>query len=360
MPAFRRFRRRPRRATRAGVLGVAAWVLLSGASAGAVEVPFAATGAEQPWPVPAGVTRIHVIAIGGAGGLQGGFGAVATADLSVVPGSTLYVNVGGSATTAQGGFNGGGDARGPDAGGGGGASDVRSLSRTAADAQASLDSRLIAAAGGGGRGETGSELHELGANVYWGGAGAEAGAQGGGCTGGSTATCGGPGASTMGGSGGDRGGEQGQKGAGGKGALYVAAGGGGGGGLYGGGGGGGEASVPLSPAGCGAGGGGGSSGFAASAVNRSVVINSAGVAPAVEFTYTVTPDPPVITGTDPASPGSSAKPVVKGTVGGGAPTAIRVFANATCAGEPAASGSARRSSPGRGSRWRWRKARRCG
>jgi hypothetical protein len=179
----------------------------------------------------------------------------------------------------------------------------------------------------------------LGANVYFGGLGAEAGAQGGGCTGGSVATGGGPGASTMGGSGGERGGQQGQKGAGGKGALSIAAGGGGGGGLYGGGGGG-EASVPLSPAGCGAGGGGGSSGFAASAVNRSVVINSAGVAPAVEFTYTVAPDPPVITGTDPASPGSSAKPLVKGTVGGGAPTAIRVFTNSTCAGEPAASGSA--------------------
>jgi hypothetical protein len=339
---LRRAHRRPRRTTRAAVIGIAVSVVLPGASAGAVQaqVPFAATGAEQPWSVPAGVTRIHVIAVGGAGGLQGGLGAVATADLGVVPGSTLYVNVGGSATAAQGGFNGGGDAGGPEAGGGGGASDVRSLSRTAADAQASLDSRLIVAGGGGGRGETGTELFELGANVYWGGAGAEAGAQGGGCTAGAdAATGGGPGASTMGGGGGATGGETGQAGAGGKGALGVAAGGGGAGGLYGGGGGG-EAAVPLSPAGCGAGGGGGSSGFAASAVNRSLVINSAGVAPAVEITYTVTPDPPVITGTDPASPGSSAKPVVKGTLDGGAPTAIRVFTNATCAGEPAASGSA--------------------
>jgi hypothetical protein len=143
----------------------------------------------------------------------------------------------------------------------------------------------------------------------------------------------------MGGSGGERGGEQGQKGAGGKGALHVSGGGGGGGGLYGGGGGG-EAQVPASPAGCGGGGGGGSSGFAAGAVNTSVVANSAGVAPAVTITYTVTPDPPVITGTDPASPGSSAMPAVKGTVGGGEPTGVKVFTNASCAGAPAASGSA--------------------
>ena len=89
----------------------------------------------------------------------------------MVPGSTLYVNVGGSATTAQGGLNGGGDGGGAIAGGGGGASDVRSLSRAAADAQASLDSRLIVAGGGGGRGETGTELFELGQNVYPGGDG---------------------------------------------------------------------------------------------------------------------------------------------------------------------------------------------
>jgi len=51
------------------------------------------------------------------------------------------------------------------------------------------------------------------------------------------------------------------------------------------------------------------------------------------------PSAPVITATDPASPADNTTPRVRGTVGG-APTQVSVYTNATCAGAPAATGSA--------------------
>jgi hypothetical protein len=52
------------------------------------------------------------------------------------------------------------------------------------------------------------------------------------------------------------------------------------------------------------------------------------------------PDPPAITGTDPASPADNTTPSVRGTVGAGAPSEIRIYTNPTCSGSPAAMGTA--------------------
>src|SRR5215471_17092944 len=93
------------------------------------------TGGEVNWSVPAGVTQIHVVAVGAPGGdfffpevirgartrsavtsttggpNQGGLGAKVTADIPIPSGvSTIYVAVGGSGTSGDsvGTFNGGG------------------------------------------------------------------------------------------------------------------------------------------------------------------------------------------------------------------------------------------------------------
>lgn len=121
------------------------------ASAGAVTQTFSYTGAQQTLMVPAGVSSVHVVAVGGRGGtVTGGFGAVVSGDLPVTPGEILFVEVGGNGlnggVSSAGGFNGGGDG-GPHGGGsGGGASDLRTGS---ASQGGSLSSRLIVAAGGG-------------------------------------------------------------------------------------------------------------------------------------------------------------------------------------------------------------------
>jgi hypothetical protein len=51
------------------------------------------------------------------------------------------------------------------------------------------------------------------------------------------------------------------------------------------------------------------------------------------------PEAPAIAGTAPASPADQTGPKVYGTVGAGAPTAVRIYANATCAGAADATGS---------------------
>jgi hypothetical protein len=129
---------------------------------------FTSKFAEQTFTVPAGVSSIHVVAIGARGGTgemgaAGGFGAQVSADMTVTPGDVLYVEVGSDGfngglcklppfcLNGAGGFNGGGNAGGGDAqgGGGGGATDVRVSPRSGAG---SLASRVIVAAGGGGGG----------------------------------------------------------------------------------------------------------------------------------------------------------------------------------------------------------------
>ncbi len=121
---------------------------------------FKYTGKEQAFVVPASVTSIHVVAIGGAGatasagGAVGGRGAIVSGSLSVKPGRTLYVEVGGNAAST-GGFNGGGSVDGAGPGAGGGASDIREVSighEPSPGSETSLKSRLLVAAGGGGGG----------------------------------------------------------------------------------------------------------------------------------------------------------------------------------------------------------------
>ena len=122
-------------------------------------VVFSPTGAEQSYVVPPDVSLVSIEAIGAAGGAHcgggaGGLGAQVSAELAVSPGSVLYVEVGDvgapgvlpggvCSTTPETVFNGGG-ARGiVGAGGGGGASDVRTVPMGEAG---SLGSRLIVAA----------------------------------------------------------------------------------------------------------------------------------------------------------------------------------------------------------------------
>ncbi len=108
--------------------------------------------------VPPGVTSLTVDAFGASGGsgtgspaVAGGLGGRTTATISVTPGETLKVVVGGAGQswggvdTALGGSNGGGDAGDASAGGGGGASDVR-------QGGAGLADRVVVAGGGGGGG----------------------------------------------------------------------------------------------------------------------------------------------------------------------------------------------------------------
>ena len=211
------------------------------------------TGDEQPFVVPAGVTVVRATVAGAPGGRSVGHtsigvGRIVGADLSVRPGQTLYVLVGGIGTSAvsgggEDGFNGGG-ARDPlgQGGGGGGASDIRTCSIHATCD--TLASRLVVAAGGGGGGGL---VHPLEGGFgggtdgdFYQGAGSPAGAGGGG---GATLTAGG----AAGGPGATRG----RLGVGGSGSGD---GGGGGGGVFGGGGG--AVLAPLTVAG---GGGAGSS-----------------------------------------------------------------------------------------------------
>jgi hypothetical protein len=150
-----------------------------------VTCTYAYTGSEQTFSAPAGVTTVHVDAIGGAGGGQsissakGGKAAEVTGDVTLPPQGTLYVEVGGAGspgggspssqsggTSGAGGFNGGGNGgAGGQAGGGGGggASDVRTCSRT--DATCLLtgdatDPRLLVASGSGG-----SDVNYFGGNA---------------------------------------------------------------------------------------------------------------------------------------------------------------------------------------------------
>ena len=285
----------------AAIATVIAAVALAAPAARAATQTFTAPG-EQPFTVPPGVTSIHVVAVGGAGGagkgysksIAGGFGAVASGDIAVSSGQILYVVVGGNGISptglpgGAGGFNGGGtggtatftEASGG-GGGGGGASDVRTVPGSS---PGTLASRLIVAAGGGGGG---------GSNT--GGPGGSAGSPGTASTAtefGTSAGAGGAGGQAAGGTagvgtGGGISGDAGSLGIGGKGGTSTmgapTGGGGGGGGLYGGGGG--AGSSPSLGSG-GGGGGGGSSGFAAGVTNTALAVDAGG-APSVTLTYTV-------------------------------------------------------------------------
>jgi hypothetical protein len=271
----------------------AALALASAPTASAAETAsrsFTATG-ESELVVPAGVTSMQVKLVGGAGspadnkGPLGGSGALVTGTISVTPGETLFVEVGGYFETTSPGFpveatNGGGDYGGQFAGAGGGATDVRTCSSNPANAldplactsEQTLQTRLLVAGGGGGGGGNSNEpgVHGgVGGNAGSPGAGGEHNLtdefEGGGGGGAATQSAGGepgdyptPHGSLAGagqlGRGGNGGGEE-------SGDYATAGGGGGGGGIFGGGGGGsGESEYGGFPEAGGGGGGGGSSG----------------------------------------------------------------------------------------------------
>lgn len=213
-------------------------------------------GSPQNFIVPAGVTFVLVDSYGAEGGTgtdnqpntPGGLGSHILARLEVIPGETLHVFVGGRGqNSGGGGYNGGGSAPAIfNAGGAGGASDVRRAPYGLAD-------RMIIAAGGGGGGISPTDDAGGGGgggfpngidgidNTYWNDGGGGGGTQVAGGTGG------------FAGIGGTQPGDPGTLGMGGAGGVDVLwGGGGGGGGLYGGGGGGGATSRYS-------GGGGGSS-----------------------------------------------------------------------------------------------------
>jgi hypothetical protein len=162
-----RRRRRVRPTAPAASVVVAALVVLL-APATASAQTFTYTGQEQLYTVPAGITIVGVRAVGADGGgstgfVTGGHGGVVEADLTVSPGEQLYLEVGqaGQGPPDGAGGNGGGGPggnEGPEnAYGGGGASDVRTVSCGAGPVGCpsdgvSLASRMLVAGGGGGEG----------------------------------------------------------------------------------------------------------------------------------------------------------------------------------------------------------------
>ncbi|WP_432842455.1 RICIN domain-containing protein [Dactylosporangium sp. CA-092794] len=141
-------------------------------------VAFTAVG-EHAFTVPVGVTSIHVVAVGGRGGSAygaGGWGARVEGDVRVIPGTTIYAEVGGNGAqgtfgegqNAAGGANGGGtgahwavrtdpsteNAQERSGGGGGGASDIQACSVAPACTPINHGGPdlLLVAGGGGGSG----------------------------------------------------------------------------------------------------------------------------------------------------------------------------------------------------------------
>ncbi len=154
------------------------------------------TGAAQTWVVPAGLTGIEVDASGAQGyntGVVGGMGGRVQSTVSVTPGETLNIYIGGQGGVSAGGFNGnttGTCYR------GGGATDIRQ-SGTA------LANRILVAGGGGGPGAMGTTVISSGnggaGGGTTGGAGTAATGSGGGLPGsGGTSSAGGsPGGTTV-------------------------------------------------------------------------------------------------------------------------------------------------------------------
>jgi hypothetical protein len=275
--------------------GLAAAAIAPSADAAPTTATFTSTGAEQSFVVPAGVRELHVVAIGARGGAGargmsigtlGGSAAQTTADVPVLPGQKLFVEVGDRGADATGsdggagGFNGGAKGgsvlgvaanAGGSGGGGGGASDLRTVDRASAG---TLGSRLLVAAGGGGggggnAGGLGGDASSVNGGDGLAGVGATGGAGGAGAT---PAAPGGKGAQIgalgLGGAPNDT-------------AFKVdsGAGGGGGAGLFGG-----AGALNGSGGGvAGGGGGAGSSGTIGAAQNTTVVASSA--EPSITLTF---------------------------------------------------------------------------
>jgi hypothetical protein len=226
------------------------------------------TGNEQSFKAPVGVKWITVVALGAAGGGLAGRGGRVFAEFPVTQGEDLAVFVGGTTTSASGGYNGGGNGAiysGYSSGGygGGGATDIR-------EAGTRLHDRILVAGGGGGQGGQLSYAEGYGIGGKGGGSSAGTGnsgygsdgVEGGGGTGGTHDSGGSGGPAGFGGYGYGQVGLHGSRadgGSGGGGYRGSTGGGGGGGGYYGGGGGGGGGWAYGDYFGGGGGGGGGSS-----------------------------------------------------------------------------------------------------
>lgn len=271
-------------------------------------------GGPYEYVVPAGITQVHVRAIGGAGGSRpptspsspltsGGAGAVVEADLDVEPGQTIVVHVGGDGAdndsgnaVRDGGVNGGGI--GLAGGGGGGSSDVRLDG-------GELTNRVLVAAGGGGVGHFAGQR---------GGDAGQAGDPPMGCPVGAAQ----PGTSSAGGAGGFNCstvvGGNGELGTGGDGAVYS---GGGGGGYYGGGGGG---------IGSGA---GGSNYVVDTATNVVEGLNTTDEDPVVEITVVRLPQSVSFDGPIPSSGTVGGSAHVSATASSGLPTTVAVGPDTT-------------------------------
>jgi hypothetical protein len=297
---------------------------------------FAFTGGTQQFVVPAGVTSLKVALIGGHGGTgsprdgsesRGGEGESVLAQLLVIPGEPLFVEVAGNGESGKspgfgrGGYGGGGDAESHEGfeqsgGGGGGASDVRTVEEATA-------SRLVVAGGGGGGGGAGVNSTQP-STAFPGGSGGEAGARGQDGTAANVEAGGGEGGRPGGAnSGGEAGGNssvqmagKGSEGVGGNGGgSGLNIGGGGGGGIFGGGGGGGGGSYEVvgqnfSSGGSG-GGGGGASGVPAGSSASLLQEEASAAEPSVTFTW-IAPPPAVLTGS--ASALTTTTATVNGTV----------------------------------------------
>jgi len=292
----------------AALLAIAACAALAPAAL-ASEVTFHYTGKEQTFNVPVGVYSLQVEAVGARGGTgtegaAGGNGAVVKTSLSVLPGNVFYIAVGANGnalSTAA--FNGGGMGAQYGAGGGG-ATDLRTVSMAEEPAK-TLGSRILVAAGGGGGGGGSGGAGMGGAAEVGGGNGANLTEAHGGHGGGpGTASAGGTGGS--GGAGNVLSGE-----AGGNGALAVGgqsngnvagAGGGGGGGLYGGGAGGtgGRNSMGFNAPG---GGGGGGSNLVPA--GGAATVSGLSEEPHLTITYSVSPPTAVLGSSVALSPESA-------------------------------------------------------
>lgn len=338
-------------------------VVAAPAAAATSTVTYPSAG-EYPIVIPAGVTSLSVVAVGGRGGqgdyfVDGGLGARVTATLPVTPGQTRYLLVGGN------GANGTNNAG---SGGGGGASDLRTTPASAGVTP--TDTRLLVAAGGGGSGGG----YAFGANGTS-GAGGNAGtagsnsrnsgfASGGGAAGVPVGT--GAGGATGAPDGNGSAGLPGSRGTGGDGALldpnqpspggfngggrgggfsdvYSGKGGGGGGGGLNGGGGGGGVRLGAGDTRNARGGGGGGGGSNLVPAGGTVATDTVG-AGSITLSFADSTAPAVTLASGPARvAGSVTVTGTSGTILGDGDVTVEVYAGATATGAPVATKTATRT-----------------
>ena len=113
------------------------------------------TAGEQTFTVPTTGTYKLEAWGGQGGGTIGGYGAYSTGVVNLTVGDILYLNIGGQAINATGGYNGGGTANTNDYGGGG-ATHIATVSGLLSTLSSKTSNILIVAGGGGGQGKSGA------------------------------------------------------------------------------------------------------------------------------------------------------------------------------------------------------------